>query len=380
MAKAIKFKPTHTPKGWRINVPASVTGTTRKREFFPTREKANARAAELRERFAEHGSQAIQLTQRQQTDADVALEILDGRGTLTDAARCFVQHLERERKSVTFEELTNDYRETRPLSKDADTTYRLLSARFGKYFDGLKTFEVTPKNIDDALAAEGLSPATRNTYLRRFTTLFRFGIKRGYHEKNPADLLDPLPIERRVPDVLTPEQARTFLEAAQTLEGGDALAYIVLCLLCGIRSGEAHRVKWDDVKLEGDNPTVYLQYTKTGVDRYVDLEPNAVAWLSLIKNREGYCSKLTKHQRIWRLRKLRKIAGITDWQNHTLRHTACSYYWAYHKDEGALTNWAGHTIQINLKHYRRAITREDAVRFWSIFPGGVEVPALRSIA
>ena len=37
---------------------------------------------------------------------------------------------------------------------------------------------------------------------------------------------------------------------------------------------------------------------------------------------------------------------------------------------------AGHSIHTNLKHYRRAILKEDAIRFWSIVPKGEEPPAL----
>lgn len=78
----------------------------------------------------------------------------------------------------------------------------------------------------------------------------------GLVARNVADLVSPPRPQRKEMQTLSPEQARTFLEAAK----GDRLeALYVLALTTGMRQGELLALHWQDVDLEGQ--TLQVRFT-----------------------------------------------------------------------------------------------------------------------
>jgi integrase len=72
-------------------------------------------------------------------------------------------------------------------------------------------------------------------------------VRWGLVLRNVSEAVDPPRTHRKEMRPLTPDQARTFLEAAQ----GDRLgALYVLALHCGLRQGELFGLRWGDVDLE----------------------------------------------------------------------------------------------------------------------------------
>ena len=60
--------------------------------------------------------------------------------------------------------------------------------------------------------------------------------------------------------------------------------------------------------------------------------------------------------------------GIDKWPQDCLRHSFCSYYLAHHEDAAKTALQAGHTESVLFQHYRKMVRREDAEKFWNIFP------------
>jgi hypothetical protein len=105
-----RFKPVKTPKGWRLNVPASLSSNQkRSRRFFQSREEADGFASKLRTQLAQHGTGA-QILPPAQADAAVrAFAMLLGEDdaapeTLLDAVREYINRHKRRAASLVFED------------------------------------------------------------------------------------------------------------------------------------------------------------------------------------------------------------------------------------------------------------------------------------
>jgi integrase len=116
--------------------------------------------------------------------------------------------------------------------------------------------QLEPQHVQALMAAKlksGLSPQT----VRHIRTVLRralnFAMKWGIVARNVAALVDPPRLDRHEVKPMTPEQARTFLAAAQNQRFG---ALYVLALSLGMRQGEVLGLRWSDLDLEGENPTL----------------------------------------------------------------------------------------------------------------------------
>jgi integrase len=85
-------------------------------------------------------------------------------------------------------------------------------------------------------------------------------VRRGLVPRNVSEAVDPPRTHRKEMRPLTPDQTRTFLEAAQ----GDRLeALYVLALHCGLRQGELFGLRWGDVDLEAGTVHVNRSLSRT---------------------------------------------------------------------------------------------------------------------
>ena len=105
--------------------------------------------------------------------------------------------------------------------------------------------------------------------------------------------------------------------------------------------------------------------TKTRNRRFVDISDNCIAWLKL-----GGKMPLANLAHRWEIlmAKAKKEMGFEKWPHDCLRHSFCSYYLAAHEDAAKTALQAGHTETILFKHYRKLVKKEQAEKFWNIYP------------
>jgi len=367
--KLLKY--TKTAKGWKVDIPASLTGDKRRREFYPTRERAEARVNQLNDEIKDYGSGGVQIPPHHYHDCANAIELLEGYDiTLSQIAQDWINRNDAIKQSVTLVELAEAYVESkRTLSKDSKLSYPMIARIVSKGIEEKPTHDLITEDIENNLSH--LKDASFNSYRRHLSAMFKWGAKtkQGYHVGNIIDEIETKQKTKVKPLVLGVDQVQQLLDAAQLFSGGRYLPYYVLSLFCGIRRSELKRLDSDNIK-EGH---VYLSETKTGEDRYIALIGGSSQWVELCKDKPVIVPVFDQQ------RKLLKLARITNWQRNIMRHTACSMHWAYHQDEGALTSWAGHSIEVNRKHYRHAVLKQDAIKFWSSTPQGETVELLRQI-
>ena len=60
--------------------------------------------------------------------------------------------------------------------------------------------------------------------------------------------------------------------------------------------------------------------------------------------------------------------GFEKWPHDCLLHSYCSYYLAAHENAAKTALQAGHTELILFRHYRKLVKKEQAKKFWAVYP------------
>ena len=232
------------------------------------------------------------------------------------------------------------------------TSLRQYLARFARRYPVLTN--VTVADVEEWLA-QFASPASRQSWLNRISVLFSFAVRRGYLEKNPCDNVERVSVDRKVPAILTPEQARALRASCPA----NIRPYLALALYAGIRPAECERLTWDDVDLE--TATVKVD-GKTRRRRIVPLEPIAVRLLSKCPKRKGRVCPAHITLKRWK-RSARKLLG-GKWTADILRHTTASYLLAKHQDPARVAYWLGTSPKILLSHYNCPVSEKKSHEIW----------------
>jgi integrase len=119
--------------------------------------------------------------------------------------------------------------------------------------------QITPQQLQQLYAARLDAGASTTTVHHVHAVIHKMlfdALRLGLVQRNVSDLVDAPSMRHREMTVLTPEQARILLGAAQ----GDRLyALYALALSTGMRQGELLGMHWREVDL--DAGTVYVRYT-----------------------------------------------------------------------------------------------------------------------
>ena len=379
MARLPKFTVRKRGKSWMVEIGATVSKSgKRQRLFFKTRAEANARAVQLREEHFKFGVAAHKLPHELQVDAVKAAAILEPYDvTLAQAAAHFAEWRDGQSRSIEFGELFKLYLRERDLAESTYRDYRQTGNRLGKHLGGTLICDIDANDIRAAFDAEGLTPSRRNASRRVLSAVWNFALKRDLDTRNPLEKVDTEKVEKGATQILEPGQFAKLMAAAKDYEGGAMLAYFAICTFAGIRPAEVRRLNWADVDLVKGHIYVSAGNAKTSVDRYVDIEPALAAWLVECPVREGRVCGLEHKEFYEHFDAVREAAGVKDgWPGDVMRHSYCSYWLGLHGDQNRLVEMAGHSIRVNLKHYKRATTKAEAIKFWTIVPEGCDTPQL----
>lgn len=190
-------------------------------------------------------------------------------------------------------------------------------------------------------------------------SIFSMGIRQTWCTQNPAKaILRPPVYERRI-EILTLKEIRALVSSIARepkLQCMDAA--LRLMLWCGIRPTEVRRLHWSDIDPEEGIVYVESHNSKTGGARAVPLRGGAYC-LRLNKRNPDELIAPANWNRLWQL--LRKLAGLSEWQNDALRHTFASMHLKKFHNLPLLQEEMGHrnssllqTRYLNLRYLRRA--------------------------
>jgi integrase len=225
---------------------------------------------------------------------------------------------------------------------------------------------------------EGLAPRTVQYLHVVLHRALKQALRWGLVPRNVAEAVDPPKVPKKEITPLSPEQARTFLEAVS----GDRLeALYVLAIHTGMRQGELLALRWDDVDLESG--VLRVRGTKTARSRRtVKLSRAALEALTDHLTRQleeidraggawrenglvfatGIGTPLNRHNLTQRsFRPLLEKARLPQIRFHDLRHTCATILLSKGVHAKFVQELLGHaTIAIPLDIYSHVLPGMDA--------------------
>lgn len=240
---------------------------------------------------------------------------------------------------------------------------RASIARFTLGREAVPIAEMTPAQITEYITANGWQPSTMRSYLVDLRSLFAFAVEREYLRKSPAAAV-PLPrLDESAPGILSPEQARAFLDACLEV-APDAMPVVVLCLFGGLRRAEAEQIEWSEIGPEFLELKAHK--AKTRRRRWVPISGQLRAWLEAARSAAcplpgvGYAG---------RLKRIADKAGMRDdWPQNALRHSFASYHFAKFRKDAETASIMGTSAQMLFQHYRELVRPEAAEVFFGLLP------------
>lgn len=196
-------------------------------------------------------------------------------------------------------------------------------------------------------------------------SIFNYAIRRECCDKNPVRGIDSLPIREEKINILTLKQIARFMKAVKAKDLQCMQAAVRLMLWCGIRPGEVQRLRWQDVDFRENVVYIDGQTSKTGGTRAVPLRGSAL-YLKQFKGKLNDYIAPRNWVRVWE--KLRRRAGMRQWQKDAMRHTFASMHLKRFHNIYLLQEEMGHrdsmllrTRYLNL----RGLTSQAAARFFN---------------
>lgn len=272
--------------------------------------------------------------------------------TLSDARQQFIGHLKgKGRSSATI----------LAYAKDIEQLVSYLQEKGITDSKAVPTEEL--KGFMEKLAKESYTPKSISRKTNSTKTFFKYLKSIAEITSDPASNLEHPSFENKPPRILSKIEYRALRDAAR----GDIRmsAIIELLLQTGIRIGELSKVRVEDVKLEGENLTIYIHLEEGSVERTIPLTKSAVEALKkyseIRPKTSSHALFVTKTGRPLLVRNIRtaidryfRLAGIKGTKVNDLRHT-----WVVHQLESGLSL----TVVSKLAGHKRVSTTEKYLQF-----------------
>ena len=244
-----------------------------------------------------------------------------------------------------------------------------LATHFGKRLPAA----ISTADLQSYIEGTTKNPKSRIEYRARVVTLWRFARVHELFDSAPAERLPSyrLPTAGSV-DILSVDEASTLLQHVERR----FLPWLVFSLFSGLRAEEIHPREgtdkppmiWEWVKLDAGLIDLPATAAKVRKRRLVPITQTLRAWIVYLgKPTTGrICGRSPSREETTRLGEL-----IGGWRRNVLRHSYGSYRAATTKDLAALAIEMGNSPSMIERHYREAVSKEDAAKYWALTPSEV---------
>ena len=359
-------KVTHHGKiRFRVNNPHGPNGK-RERRFFDSAESARRYVSERTADTRAYGIHFASIPSHERAAIAYQLQRLSQAGWSLASAVDFVLKAGKAPPSISLGMVAEAFLASRRAAACRPRYLNKLRASIARFTLGREAVpiaEMTPAQITEYISANGWQPSTMRSYLVDLRSLFAFAVEREYLRKSPAAAV-PLPrLDESAPGILSPDQARAFLNACLEV-APDALPVVVLCLFGGLRRAEAEQIEWAEIGPEFLE--VKAHKAKTRRRRWVPISGQLRAWLEVARTAAcplpgvGYAG---------RLKRIADNAGMRDvWPQNALRHSFASYHFAKFRKDAETASIMGTSAQMLFQHYRELVRPEAAEVFFGLLP------------
>lgn len=241
------------------------------------------------------------------------------------------------------------------LSSAGARRYRQVVSRFCDFLgdDDRVLDAVTVRECDAfiTLRLQSIRMTSVNTEIRHLRAFFSRAVRWEYLIKNPFDKIKLLKIPETHPVYLTKEEFSFLYRSIE--EQWLRLAVVISCT-CGLRSGEAIALKWEDIDL--DKRIIHVRntstfQTKSRRNRIVPIPPDVVP--ILIEARKTAASNSVLHEPSRQIdgyllshsfkAYVRRLGLNPQLHYHSCRHTAATWWTGDGIPLNVTQRWLGHS-------------------------------------
>lgn len=208
-----------------------------------------------------------------------------------------------------------------------DMTFREVTPKFVQdfkdYLDKTARTRCKRKNATEGEEdRKPLSSASKVSYFNKLRACINQAFEDGIIPRNPLRGIEGFKIEERECVYLTLEEVKAMVEA-ECKYPALRNAFLFSCLT-GLRKSDIEKMKWSEVRQQGEFTRIVFKQKKTGGQEYIDINPQAVVFMGERRKPEdhvfpnfAYSSFYLMELKRWAMR-----AGITkDITFHSGRHT-----------------------------------------------------------
>jgi integrase len=280
------MKITKLPNGkWKLD---GYANGERIRNQFDTRNKAEtvAKRYELDTFHAKHGIK--QLDDTQEAQAIRVFNMLPADADLFEIVNEWVSKRKASNKTSiesAIDLFEKDLKKRNRRDRYIDSIIKTLN-KFSRFFGQPERLvsDFSKQNIENFLD-KGIkqTPTNRFNHIRDLGVFFSWALNEKMVAENPlADIKRPT-VDRKEVSVLSIKQAKDMLT---NTEGADR-AYASIAMFSGIRPEEITQMDWSMVDLKHKSISIPGSITKTRIGRTIELEPNAVEWITTVAQASG---------------------------------------------------------------------------------------------
>jgi integrase len=165
--------------------------------------------------------------------------------------------------------------------------------------------------------------------------------------------------------IYTPAEMEKLLSRA----GKSVTPALAIGAFAGVRTAEIRRLDWSDVKMDNGEPRIEIgrDKAKTRARRSVPMSANLKAWLKPYAKAAGEVWPWSEPQLHAVVRELCDLAKVERKHNGG-RHSFISYRLAVTRNDAQVALEAGNSPTMIHGNYNELVTREDAEKWFAIFP------------
>ncbi len=356
---------TSTDKGYKVDVPASLSASGKRERYFYADEKAaNKHASGIRKAYHERGTKAGTIAPSLADEAGKALALLEPFGvSLLTAVKDYVKRHEAHGAQLTMLEAWDAYIAALRKKGRADATiddYLRAKKTLPDSFFKTRVGELTETAISAAL--DRCTSKRGKTWNRRLREI------RAVMNAATCDKVRQTSVKRRDPVILDADQSAKLMQFAVAEECALPFA---LMLFGGIRpDGEIQRISWSDIGT--DYISISGEISKTGDDRLIPISQNLAAWIKGHRDEPILPNNWKR-----KYQAVRKAAAVVE--QDVLRHTFASMFYRLHGDRETVQAMGHSSFKTTEKFYKRAVTTPEAQAFFVIAPEGFKVAKPKSL-
>ncbi len=283
--------------------------------------------------------------------------------TLSEARQDFIDFLKgKSRSSATILAYGKDIEQLVSFlsKKGVEAPTEVTSDELQSFMDGL---------VKENYTAKSISRKTNST-----KTFFKFLKSSGEIANDPADALTHPSFESKPPRILSRMEYRALRDASR---GDIRMSTVIETLLqTGIRIGELAKINLEDIKLEAENPVLYVHPEEGSVERNIPLTKSAIEaikrYLEIRPKTQNKALFVTKTGRPLLVRNIRtaidryfRLAGIKGAKVNDLRHTWVAHQLASGLSLVMVSKLAGHKRVSTTEKYLQYVparTTEDKIK------------------